>query len=177
MADNEPLLFRVSLGALRPNVTENVLSKGVTRFLQSFTRGEGDECWIWTGRTRPSGYGLFNLGPATSMQATHVVLGAYKGPPPFPGAFALHSCDNPRCVNPNHLRWGTSQDNADDREKRGRSVKPKGEQHGHAKLTDSDVLFIRSCGLSLREMKARFGVSIRVLSLARAGKTWRHLNG
>lgn len=175
MADNEPLLFRTVLGSLRPAVSANILDKATRRFEASFERRADDQCWYWLGRTRPAGYGVFNVGTGSPIQATQIMLRAYAGEPPFPGAFALHSCDDPLCVNPHHLRWGTARDNSDDREARGRSVKPRGERHGQAKLTEENVRFIRKCGLSLREMQEIFGVSIRVLSLARAGKTWRHV--
>src|SRR5574337_145607 len=54
----------------------------------------------------------------------------------------LHSCDNPRCVNPKHLRTGTHQDNMDDKVRRGRQ--PRGVDIANAKLTDAQVAEIRA---------------------------------
>lgn len=177
MADTEPLLFRTVLGTLRPTATANIIAKAADRFASCIERRGLDDCWPWTGRCRPKGYGVFNVGSGSPFQATQIILRAFAGEPPFPNAFALHACDNPNCVNPAHLRWGDARANSDDREARGRSIKPRGERHGRAKLTEDNVRFIRKCGLSLREMQEIFGVSIRVLSLARAKKTWSHVDG
>jgi len=53
-----------------------------------------------------------------------------------------HRCDNPRCVNPNHLFLGTDADNAKDMVSKNRHA--KGEIHGHAKLTEKQVMEIRA---------------------------------
>jgi hypothetical protein len=76
-------------------------------------------CWLWSGARLVSDYGILRIDGRQRF-ATHVSLELYGHPRPFPKAFALHSCDNPICVNPDHLRWGTAQDNVDDAKKRGR---------------------------------------------------------
>jgi len=175
MADTEPLLFRTVLGALYPKARETTLAKAVDRFWSSVSKAGDDDCWLWIGYHRAgSEYGVFSVS-GQPRQATHVALYLDGRKPPSPEAMALHSCDVPACCNPAHLRWGDAQGNADDREARGRSVKPRGERHGHAKLNDDAIRFIRTSGWSLSKLQEKFGVSIRVLSLARAGKTWRHV--
>lgn len=74
-----------------------------------------DECWEWT-MSRSNGYGqTSNYGPAHRL-AYEVFVG------PIPeGLHILHSCDNPPCCNPTHLRAGTSKENARDRIARGRN--------------------------------------------------------
>jgi predicted XRE-type DNA-binding protein len=61
------------------------------------------------------------------------------------GLVVMHTCDNPPCVNPEHLRLGTQQENVDDMMKKGRHDFGGlvGEEHGKAKLTSEDVLRIR----------------------------------
>jgi hypothetical protein len=132
-----------------------------------------DKCWNWRGRIGNSGYGSTHYnGRPTSASRVALELSGQLAPL---GAFVLHSCDNKLCCNPAHLRWGSAQDNADDRELRGRSVKPRGERHGQAKLTDEQVRYIRASGRPPREMAREFGVSDTVVYLARQGRTWRHV--
>jgi len=83
-------------------------------------------CWPWTGGVNRGGYGNFVLGDKRVVSASRLSCVMHHGPPPG-GAessrrLALHVCDNPPCVNPAHLRWGSHWDNAIDREERGRGV-------------------------------------------------------
>ena len=61
------------------------------------------------------------------------------------GLFVMHSCDNPACLNPDHLSVGTAQDNAIDRERKNRGRDSSGENNPKAKLTEGDVASIRYC--------------------------------
>jgi len=72
---------------------------------------EGD-CWEWLGSTSTSGYAQLRWRGKTRF-ASHVSLTLFGRPRPD-GMCALHTCDNPICVNPNHLWWGTQKDNVDD---------------------------------------------------------------
>ena len=98
-----------------------------------------DECWPWTS-TQSLGYGQLRVG-GKYVRATHLALEAAGQPKPYPDACACHTCDNPPCVNPNHLFWGTHGDNAQDKVEKGRSL--AGEGHPRATLTDEDVSAIR----------------------------------
>lgn len=80
-------------------------------------------CWLWTGTTHRKGYGLFSFHGKKIL--AHRVAMTLFGEEPAPGGLVLHSCDNPRCVNPSHLRLGSYADNALDRAKRDRSRKSK----------------------------------------------------
>jgi hypothetical protein len=77
-------------------------------------------CWLWTG-SKTNGYGCIMLRKGRSAKATHLAL-EFVGKPRPEGAFALHSCDNPACVNPAHLRWGTHAENMNDMKIRGRRL-------------------------------------------------------
>ena len=82
-----------------------------------------DECWPWLGCLNKQGYGLIRVpghlnGLPTS--AIRVMMVMKTGEPPDDDLLVLHACDNPICVNPAHLRWGTAQDNVDDMIRRGR---------------------------------------------------------
>jgi hypothetical protein len=83
--------------------------------------GEADmnPCWEWLGtRNVRSGYGRFWDGRADSYAHRKSYFLFYGEEP---GELdVLHSCDNPGCVNPAHLRLGTDLDNAQDKRERGR---------------------------------------------------------
>lgn len=87
------------------------------------------ECWIWTGPRDRKGYGLWS-GEGERGLAHRVSLTRAAGTPPDPAMFACHQCDNPPCVRPDHLYWGTIQDNTRDYVER-QGVHNKGARKAH----------------------------------------------
>jgi hypothetical protein len=75
-------------------------------------------CWKWKGGKTKGGYGVFALN-GKHEYAHRVSYVIHKGPIPD-GLFAMHTCDNVECVNPDHLIAGTAADNAHDRDAKGR---------------------------------------------------------
>lgn len=92
------------------------------RFAKFVLSGPPSTCWPWLGASNQFGYGQIRDGERARL-ATHVAL-EIDGRPRPDGALALHSCDNPICVNPNHLRWGTKRDNTLDMIERGQFRTP-----------------------------------------------------
>jgi hypothetical protein len=80
---------------------------------------DANGCWIWTGRRYTKGYGQASFR-GRNIRAHRYAYEAWKGPIPA-GMMVLHSCDNPPCVNPDHLRIGTARDNMMDAIQRGRA--------------------------------------------------------
>lgn len=79
-------------------------------------------CWEWRGATDPDGYGVLRY-QRSRMRAHRVSWQLANGPVPK-GLHVLHSCDNPPCVNPDHLFLGTHQDNVRDRDQKKRGKVP-----------------------------------------------------
>lgn len=82
---------------------------------------EGD-CLVFTGHRNEHGYGVIRSDDGRTMLAHRAAYAVLVGPIP-PGMHVLHSCDNPPCCNPQHLRVGTHEDNMRDRDVRGRTLR------------------------------------------------------
>lgn len=133
-------------------------------------------CWCWTGTVRnKDGYGACFLLRKLHM-AHRVSWVIHRGPIPE-NLIVRHSCDNPICVNPEHLRLGTDADNWEDCQQRGRERHPKGEEHGKARLTEEDVKMIRKQYRPRRVPKwlfaELFGVSVSCIGHVVSGKNWK----
>jgi hypothetical protein len=110
--------------------------------------------------------------------AGYLVLDLTGRPRPDPpGNFLLHSCDFAACLAPDHIRWGTQQENIADAVARGRNT--FGECSNFAKLTETDVIDIRvryaAGGVLQRELAAEYGVQSNLISRIITGKIWKHL--
>lgn len=79
-------------------------------------------CWEWDMYLDPKGYGRTGTPHHSEVLAHRVSYIEFKGPIPE-GLHILHSCDNPRCINPDHLRAGTNTENVQDRVNRHRSAR------------------------------------------------------
>jgi hypothetical protein len=131
-------------------------------------------CWIWTAKAKDSGgYGLFYLD-YKNKKAHRVSYELFKGPIPD-GMHILHSCDNPACVNPDHLRAGTVKENMQDREARGRRD-VRGEQIGTSKLTEKEAMFVKITDAPIKLLSEVFGISEGYLYRVRNGQSWAHQN-
>lgn len=131
-------------------------------------------CWEWAGvRDTKDGYGVINIkGRSGRTRAHRFSYEMHKGEIPE-GLVVRHKCDNPCCVNPDHLELGTHADNTADSVSKGRHV--HGEKMHTAKLTEQDVLDIRGSSLSSKELALKYGVDSTNIWCIRAGKTWKHL--
>jgi hypothetical protein len=93
------------------------------------------------------------------------------------GLHIRHKCDNPLCINPDHLEAGTHYDNMRDMYSRGRANPPKGESHPHAKLTTDQVLAIRAATGPYRRVASQYGISKSYVCNLKAHRKWSHLCG
>lgn len=133
-------------------------------------------CWIWIGAKKPNGYGNFYLG-GRYLPAHRAAYLIYLGDIPE-GHYICHRCDNPACVNPDHLFIGTPTENQQDMKWKGRAkgISAGREQHPNAKLSETDILSIRRLrrsGWSLKDIAERHGITASNVSYICAGKSWR----
>jgi hypothetical protein len=105
------------------------------RLLKSIEVDNKTGCWNWTRHRNQDGYGgVWYQGK--TRRASRVAFEAFVSPIPD-GQLVLHKCDNPSCINPDHLFLGTHKDNAEDRNRKQRQS--HGERHPKAKLSTEQV--------------------------------------
>lgn len=133
-----------------------------------------NDCWEWQASFRGKGYGSFTL-QGKSEQAHRIAYDITYGDL-RPELSVLHTCDNPHCVNPIHLKMGTNQDNVDDREQKGRNNPPRGEANGFHKLTRMQVDEIRiryiTENIPQHKLAREYGVSQAAISKIVRNELW-----
>lgn len=154
------------------------------RFWLYTRKGNPDECWKWLGYIPRGkyglGYGQLRDETKKRLPAHRFSYRLHKGPIPN-GLIVCHKCDNPKCVNPNHLFLGTHKDNAEDRDRKGRGNPgvSLGEKHGNSVITDKIVLEMRRLyrprKVSQQFLADRFNCDRKTVSHVVRRSTWRHI--
>ncbi len=159
-----------------------------------------DGCWTWQTKSRNyHGYGVLR-DHGRNLLAHRVSWETFKGPIPA-GLWVLHRCDNPPCINPEHLFLGTVRDNQLDSMKKGRASPPprnapsgdkhwsrrhpervkRGEQLPKTRLSEkqaSRILKLYAGGrFSQASLASRFGVSRGAIAALVQRRSWKHLGG
>ncbi len=132
-----------------------------------------------------NGYGKLTVdghrGRGRHRRACRVAWELHNGATIPDGSVVLHSCDNPSCINPDHLSVGSMKENSEDMVRKGRwrGGSPPGELAGKSKLTEAQVHLIRKMyaegGVSYRTLAAMFGIAHQNVRLAVIRKTWAHI--
>ncbi|MEN6512251.1 MAG: HNH endonuclease [Chloroherpetonaceae bacterium] len=123
------------------------------RFIKKTKNENG--CWIWKAQIFPTGYGSFYLN-GKSILAHRASYLLFKGEIPN-GMCICHKCDNPSCVNPDHLFLGTHKDNALDRSSKGRHGQTPKISH----IEMEEVFNLYQNGYSQRELAKKYNLSQR----------------
>ena len=160
----------------RVNVDPNPeLAEAVTisRFWRMVdTAGGPDKCWEWTGLRDRANYGIFTYH-GVRRPAHELALSFSTGEAKQPGLETCHSCDNPPCCNPTHLRFDTRLSNVAEMHARGRA-------RNGCKLTAEDVVLIRrrrAGGARQKDLAKAFGVTDGQISGIVRGIKWATAGG
>ena len=134
-------------------------------------------CWIVTSHhLDQDGYAQF-IRDGKTVKIHRYMYEQKHGKIPQ-GLMACHTCDNPSCVNPDHIFLGTCAQNLNDRNQKGRQA--KGSRCGQSKITESDVLAIRSeftpkTPVLVRLMARKYGIGKTMIYNIVQNKWWKHV--
>lgn len=151
-----------------PELTESDLK----RFWSKVDKRGSDDCWEWMAGSTSRGYGVFDIGKSkyyahrVSYAITNDELGELC---------VCHTCDNPGCVNFDHLWLGTHQENVIDKVEKDRQH--KGEVTPWSILTEEQVTQIRISNEPDSILAIKFGVARTTISSVRILKSWKHIPG
>lgn len=152
----------------------------VERFWQKVDKSRGESaCWAWIGnKSGPTGYGSIRQGNGTrrNLRAHRVSYAMRYGATPT-GLLVCHKCDNPSCVNPEHLFLGTAKENSQDMVAKERNNHPIciGEKNPNCKITVSDVIAIRAMEDSQVSIASKFGITNSTVWAIKHRRIWKHL--
>lgn len=169
---------------MKRNKTERELSEYIRRNIVVSQSG----CWLWQGYL-VRGYGVI-MHNGIKDYVHRISFRLFAGVVPG-GLCVLHKCDNPQCVNPDHLFLGTKAVNNRDKCQKGRAhtpsgadhyyhkfpdKKPIGEKNGRALLTEKDVIEIRNrTDKKAKDLAIEYGVRAITVREAKSGRTWAHI--
>lgn len=179
---------RIGQSAAKPS---DIISEGsTTRALCSYSQAAGNAgsdmkrfwdktikiengCIEWTSCKNQWGYGVFALSSKEKYVLAHRVAWFLSNRIIPDGMILMHSCDNPACVNIEHLQLGTQAENIADKVRKNRQA--KGSKHGNSKLTEKLVETIKSSSYSQRKLAKQFNVSQATIHMVKSGKYWKHV--
>lgn len=133
-------------------------------------------CWLWDAGSSRAGYGVFvwsGRRPAT-VYAHRASWEIYRGPLPL-GAWVLHKCDVPACVNPDHLFLGDAKANGEDCSQKKRHRPRRGSSCPTAKINEGQAAAIFTDVRTYAEIADAYGVSMRVIRTVKRGEGWKHV--
>ena len=147
-----------------------------------------DTCWIWIGAINRAGYGQVYVPRFRNIRMAHRVAWELTYGEREDGAIGCHSCDNPPCVNPDHITWATHSENMADRHQKGRDAKgqthwivksphliKRGEASKMSKITQNDAEAMRELsaqGWTGRAIAAHYNLGRSTVSRILRGTTW-----
>lgn len=146
------------------------------RFWEKVEKSRPDACWRWTANT-DGRYGTLTVERGKSPVKAHRLSWQLVNGPIPKGLAVLHKCDNPSCVNPQHLFLGTQTDNMRDASRKGRIRTPglRGAAHPNSKLTRDQAreIFLRArAGEVHGRIAADYGISRDNVCVIAKRRSW-----
>lgn len=146
------------------------------RFVETGWDEDDNGCWIWRGSkaNKRGGYGQLSNGRGKVLKTHRISYEYFKGRIPRK-SLIRHICDNPPCVNPDHLLLGNHKDNSNDAISRGRANHQvmSGEFCPASKLSWEQVLEIRKSEKSLSKLAKQYNISKTSIANIKKNKTWK----
>jgi len=131
---------------------------------------KSSDCWEWTAAKFSNGYGAFQLGKGKTVRAHRLMWQLQNNREISSKEFVCHKCDNPSCVNPDHLFLGDALVNNLDMISKGRNRHLSGEENPMAKLTNKQSLEILKDPRTQQQIADDYGVSRPLISLIKNRK-------
>lgn len=128
-----------------------------------------DSCWLWTGSMDKDGYGIFTI-KQKKLPAHRASYILHVGEIPH-GLYTLHTCHNPSCVNPHHLKVGTQKDNIQDQIDIGTNV---GKARLNAKITIEDLIYVQQSNKPAKELAVELNIPISSINNARRNRSKKY---
>ena len=136
-------------------------------FEDKFNKTNG--CWEWLGAKNWHGYGIFQRKRAHRLSYEKYINNIPKG------LYVCHKCDNPSCVNPDHLFLGTQKDNMADCARKNRTNNPQGTSHVFSKITEEDVKNIRRDKRRIIDIAKEYDMHCSQISRIRTGFSYKNV--
>lgn len=131
-------------------------------------------CWEWQGTLLINEFYGVVCFQGKRYRAHRLSYSHHVGEIPE-GKIVCHHCDNPKCINPDHLYAGTNQDNSNDMVSRGRHVSKKGESSEKSKLKEWQIPIIRADKRKEKDIAKAFGVAPSTIGHVRRRISWGHI--
>lgn len=154
-----------------PDALKRRVGKGlghIERFM-AFVEVAESGCWEWTGALCDGRYASFAIG--RKFISGHRFAMEYLKGESAEGLQVRHTCDNMRCVNPDHLLAGTHQDNMDDKVERNRQV--KGSAVSTAKINEGQAEEIRASTDPVKLIAEKYGLCLSTVYRIKNGQHWK----
>jgi len=167
---------------------ETIEDRSIQRFWNKVNKQEG--CWEFESHKDRDGYHAFAYKTVDSNKfkktGAHRFMMIATGKTIPLGYVVCHKCDNPSCVNPDHLFIGTVNDNNQDKVRKGRQSSSPGSTNSMAKLDESTAKKIKAearvgtrvgynNGSNIKEVANKYNVHVETVRLIAKGITWKHI--